>query len=240
VVSLESTPRSYAPWLRGYLPAFMIGCNLVLGYAAVAQEGTLEDRKSQWTTAAKELRRAGELFRENQFDECKQIVEGVIGSIKVIPPSSDPVVMSMQGKVQKGIDRARELLKKQGIDIDEGTGGTREPLVKDAQGTSFVRDVVPIIMDKCGKCHVDRAAGEVTLATYEALIAPNGTGVGIVVPENADESYFLEVIVSGEMPKGKKKITPAELTILKKWIQEGAPFDGSDPTTTLDALAESS
>ena len=98
--------------------------------------------------------------------------------------------------------------------------------------------MVPIILAKCGGCHVQRASGEVSLASFEALTTPAESEFGWIVPGKSDQSRFIEVIEAGEMPKGKKKITPKELKTLREWIDAGAPFDGSNPSDTLDSLAD--
>jgi hypothetical protein len=64
-----------------------------------------------------------------------------------------------------------------------------------------------------------------------------GPTEGVVIfPGNAAGSRVIEVIESGDMPRGGGKVTPAEYALLQKWITEGAKFDGKDPTANLAAL----
>ena len=52
-------------------------------------------------------------------------------------------------------------------------------------------------------------------------------------PGDPSNSLFIEVIESGEMPKGGKHVSDRELDTLKKWIAEGAKFDGTDARKPL-------
>jgi len=93
---------------------------------------------------------------------------------------------------------------------------------------SFVNDVVPIINAKCGKCHVTSARGRYDIKSYDALM--NSDSIDLKFP---DDSYFIEVIENGDMPKGGLKVSSKELETLKQWIVEGAKFDGDDETNMI-------
>jgi len=88
---------------------------------------------------------------------------------------------------------------------------------------SFVKEVAPIIVAKCGKCHVSNSRGDYGIDSYTALMSSDS-----ITPNDPEDSSFIDVIESGEMPKGGLKITDSELTTLKKWISEGAKYDGDD------------
>ncbi len=88
---------------------------------------------------------------------------------------------------------------------------------------SFVKTVAPIIVAKCGKCHVASSKGRYGIASYSALMASDS-----ISPNDPEGSSFIEVIESGEMPKGGLKVSDSELKTLKDWIGQGAKFDGDD------------
>lgn len=194
----------------------------------VAQEGANE--QIQWTEFARSLRRAGELFREEKFEESAALVREVAAKIPSMPKSDDPTTTVMRTKVQKGVQKARELLGAHGITIEDS------PVKAPKAGTSFVKDVVPILMAKCGNCHVRENRGEVSLATFDALTLPNGTTPALVQANASAESELIRVIESGEMPKGRGKVSAKQLAILKAWIDEGATSDMPDPAATIDTL----
>jgi len=88
---------------------------------------------------------------------------------------------------------------------------------------SFTKEVAPIIIAKCGKCHVSNDKGGYGIESYNALIKSDS-----IAPQDPDASNFIAVIESGEMPKGGLKVSSSELKTLKNWIAQGAKFDGDD------------
>lgn len=88
---------------------------------------------------------------------------------------------------------------------------------------SFKNDVAPIIVAKCGKCHVSSSKGKYGIESYDALMNSDS-----VTPNDPADSNFIEVIESGDMPKGGLKVSDSELETLKKWVAQGAKFDGDD------------
>ena len=74
------------------------------------------------------------------------------------------------------------------------------------------------------------------MANFDALMKgpPAGT---VIFPKDADGSRLIEVIESGDMPRGGLKIEPAELVMLRKWITEGAIYDAEDRMASLASLA---
>ena len=61
----------------------------------------------------------------------------------------------------------------------------------------------------------------------------------MVDPGNPTGSRLVEVIATGEMPKGNTKVTEAEFKVLKRWLEEGAKFDGPDRNMPLVQFARS-
>lgn len=102
-----------------------------------------------------------------------------------------------------------------------------------ASAISFVQHVAPILVAKCGRCHVADDKGRVSFATYETLMnKPDLVHVG-----QPDTSELVTVIESGDMPRGPQKVTPEELAQLRQWIAAGAVCAEQDRTTELAALA---
>jgi mono/diheme cytochrome c family protein len=77
------------------------------------------------------------------------------------------------------------------------------------------------------------------MATFEALMKGNPDGI-VVRPGKTSGSRLVDLITSGDMPRAGPKVTPAELTAITKWIDEGAKFDGPDEKTPLLRLAAAS
>jgi hypothetical protein len=45
----------------------------------------------------------------------------------------------------------------------------------------------------------------------------------VIEPGNAEDSYLVELIVSGEMPKRAPRLLPAQIRAIVDWINAGAP-----------------
>ena len=100
-----------------------------------------------------------------------------------------------------------------------------------AAKVSFVKDVAPILNSKCGNCHVNQKRGNFSLLTFNEI----STGGGVIAGE-PETSRLIEVIESGEMPKGGGKVSKAELNVLKNWISAGGKYDGDSQTQSIASL----
>ena len=97
-----------------------------------------------------------------------------------------------------------------------------------AAGPSFTKEVAPLLVRSCGGCHVTGRRGDFQMASYDALMRS-----GMVQKGVGNASRLVEVILSGDMPRGGGKVPAAELATLVKWIDLGAAFDGADPAAPL-------
>jgi hypothetical protein len=95
----------------------------------------------------------------------------------------------------------------------------------------FSRDVLPILSDRCFHCHgPDDAHREADLRLDQrASATADRGGYAAITPGNAQASELLARITSDDpdtrMPppaSHRKKLTPAEIAILKNWINAGA------------------
>ena len=99
----------------------------------------------------------------------------------------------------------------------------------------FNRDVRPILSDRCFACHgPDDAKRESGLRLDRAAdaTAELSSGTRAIVPGKPDESELLARITSTEPdvvmppPHLGKPVMPAEAAILRRWIEEGAEYQG--------------
>lgn len=102
---------------------------------------------------------------------------------------------------------------------------------------SFAKEVAPLLIAKCGGCHVNQAKGKVSMATYAALMQGSPDDGVIILPGKGTGSRIYEVIESGDMPRGGGKLSAGELALLTKWIDQGAKNDGPSDETPLKQLA---
>src|SRR4051812_28454807 len=96
-----------------------------------------------------------------------------------------------------------------------------------ARKVDFGRDVRPILSDACFACHgPDKKTrkGGLRLDVFDSKLRSNK----IIVPNKAAESELYQRLVSDEPtkkmppPKHPKKLTPEQIALLKRWIDEGA------------------
>lgn len=98
---------------------------------------------------------------------------------------------------------------------------------------SFVRDVKPILADHCYGCHQPaRDRGGYVMTDMDLLLEGGDTGKAAIVPGNADESYLLEMIQpeadgKAAMPPNLPSLSPTQIEIIRRWIDEGANNDAT-------------
>jgi mono/diheme cytochrome c family protein len=99
---------------------------------------------------------------------------------------------------------------------------TEPATVAPASGISFANDVSPIFASSCTECHGGKQTkAGLDLQTYESLIAGSFDGV-VIVAGNSAESFLVQQVVEGEMPKRGPKLTAEQIQIISDWINAGA------------------
>lgn len=98
----------------------------------------------------------------------------------------------------------------------------------------FNRDIRPILSDRCYFCHgpdKGHRKADLRLDTQEGLLGKSGE-VGPVVPAKPAASELLDRMVSTDPdkrmppPKSGKELSPAEIALVRRWIEQGAPYEG--------------
>jgi len=101
-----------------------------------------------------------------------------------------------------------------------------------AQNVSFSRQVAPLLVRHCGGCHVAGRKGGFQMQSYAALM-----GSGMVQKGAGQASRLVEVIETGDMPRGGGKVSRDDLATLIRWIDAGAVSDAADPAAPLDGVS---
>jgi hypothetical protein len=73
------------------------------------------------------------------------------------------------------------------------------------------------------------------MATFESFAKGSANGI-VFKPGEGETSRIVELLENGDMPRGGAKISAEELALVVTWIDEGAKFDGPDPTALLASL----
>lgn len=106
----------------------------------------------------------------------------------------------------------------------EMTAPTAEPVPTESAPTevSFANDVMPIFEASCVKCHgVESVKEGLDLRTYEGLMAGSFNGA-VLTPGNADESFLVQQLIEGEMPKRSSKLSDQKIKLIADWVNAGA------------------
>ncbi len=102
------------------------------------------------------------------------------------------------------------------------------PAAPPASPVAFARDIQPILEKSCWNCHsADVQLADLDLSTREAAIRGGEHGAAIV-PGSADKSRLYRMVAGLEsitMPMDGSSLTPAEISAIKTWIDQGAQWD---------------
>ncbi len=97
---------------------------------------------------------------------------------------------------------------------------------------NFERDVRPILKTHCFPCHGEgdeKPKGGLDLRLRRLIVAAQTDDGPVLVPGKPDQSRLVENIRSGKMPKGEKKLSPAEIASIESWVAAGAPTLRPEP-----------
>lgn len=108
-----------------------------------------------------------------------------------------------------------------------------------ASAVDYKSQILPILNQKCAECHSvarDKIKGKFAIDRLEDMQKHVKAGE----PTKSTLVYTVTLPDDDEEvmpPKGKNRLTPAEVTALKTWIQEGANFDAGAPPAPATAPA---
>lgn len=209
---------------------FALFCVLAIGLICPFAHGQAPTPKQK--QAIKQLKtsidRAGKQFNAKKFESSAQYIQQAMQLIDGLAVDVTPELVELIKPEYKRLAIAHKLLSDNGQDLNP-LKPIPKPMSADGETVSFKTAVAPILVAKCGNCHVNRNRGDFSAATFEAL--DQSTMIAFGLP---DTSRLIEVIVSGEMPKGGLQVEPEELQILRNWIKQGAKFDGDNPKQSLN------
>jgi hypothetical protein len=184
------------------------------------------------------VRRAGNFFSQEKYEQSGALIEQIQSEMDALLKDGDKDVAAALVPIYNSLKKAHALLELEGVKLAplKNPAEMAKPNPVPGGGISFTKQVAPLLVGKCGRCHVENARGMFSMANYDALMEGNNDGK-VVFGGDADGSRVVEVIVEGDMPRGGLKVAAPELAMLKKWILEGAKYDGQDTKVSLTTLA---
>ncbi len=103
------------------------------------------------------------------------------------------------------------------------------PTASATETVDFDQDVAPILASRCSSCH-GPATGEggLRLIDLASATAELDSGARAIVPGNPEQSAVLARVRSSDeferMPPTGEPLTPGEVAVLERWIEQGAPW----------------
>lgn len=232
------------------LVGFVAVCLVVSGWLVSAQAAPTQAQKDEIAAISTLMTKAGNLYTNKKYKEAGETVKEVQGRMEKLAATGDEQILTQLGTIHKRLTSAHAHLELEGVELPElkslqAIAGAAKPEVPGPKpaGTpaadgevSFTKQVVPILTSRCGGCHVNKSSGMFSMATYAALM--KGPPAGLVIFKGDGKgSVLMEQIDDGNMPPNGNKLPAAEIETLRKWINEGAKFDGTDPTANITGLA---
>lgn len=200
---------------------------------ALAQRVSNEERRVVKQIKSR-LESANKLLRAKKLEESAAAYAVAREELSQAAAGARPALAKLLQTEYARLSKAHQLLTKAGQSLD-ALPEFKEWVDNEVATISFQKDVAPILVSRCGNCHINQNRGRFSTATYEAL--ERSTTIAFGIPQ---DSRLIQVIESGEMPKGDLTVEPAELAILKSWIRQGAKFDGENRTQNLNQLVRGS
>ena len=118
------------------------------------------------------------------------------------------------------------------------------PAQLSADEIDFEKQVAPILVQNCVKCHNPaKARAGLSLSTRE-LALKGSDGGEVLVPGKPDESLLIKRAADGSMPPETdgRRLTPEEVAVLTNWVRGGAKWPKSlslSQAATTSGTAES-
>jgi WD40 repeat protein len=113
-----------------------------------------------------------------------------------------------------------------------------------AGAVSFRRDVAPILVKQCQGCHgPDKSKGGYRLDSFDRLTKPGESKTAPVVASQPGKSNLVRLISSADeddrMPQKADPLPAGQVTLIRRWIEDGAKFDGPDASASLASIVPS-
>ncbi len=197
-----------------------------------AQEVTSK-QKRQVKLIANTIDKAGRLYSSGKYKSAADKINTAHQQILSIAATAGEDLMELLADEHTRLKKAHELLSdKEDVQL-VALAELPEPMSASTGTISFSKDIAPVLVSKCGRCHVSQNRGEFSAANYDSLMSSLHVSVG-----RPDTSRIVEIIAAGDMPPNGK-VPKKDMEKLKNWIRQGAKFDGINPEMSLNDLVDS-
>jgi hypothetical protein len=94
------------------------------------------------------------------------------------------------------------------------------------EAVSYGNDVLPLLREHCGKCHLDKTRGGLSLASRADVLKGGETGPAVNVEKPADSLLLKAVNHQGDLrmpPAPAAKLSAKEIDVLTRWVKADLP-----------------
>lgn len=118
---------------------------------------------------------------------------------------------------------------------------TLAPAQESVAPVSFSKDVAPLLVKHCQACHgASDPKGGFQLHTFAALQKPGDSGTAPITAGQPEASELFVRISTDDadlrMPQDADPLPAEEIELIRRWIAEGAAYDGGDAQATLVSI----
>lgn len=108
----------------------------------------------------------------------------------------------------------------------------------DETGVDYLRDIKPLLIEKCARCHGTRAPQATLRLDSRAGALTGGDSGPALVPGKSSESRVIHAVTGSDgaskMPPEGAPLSDAQIDLLKKWIDAGAIAPADEITPPLE------
>ncbi|HWL10424.1 MAG TPA: c-type cytochrome domain-containing protein [Planctomicrobium sp.] len=222
-----------------FVPGMLIALLFVLSSSAQAQ--LTPNHRKELAAITKQVGQVAATIRKKDYDTAGTELTDAEEKLKAIVTEAgisdtDPSIK----RVSALIERQRGLLSKATGTMPAG-GSASGSTAAGGTEVSFVKDVAPIINERCIRCHGENnPRRNLRLDTFAGW-RQGGQGGVLLVPGNPNASLLLARINApqgqGRMPAQGEALSDKQKETIASWIKAGAKLDdGAAPTATLANL----
>ena len=137
--------------------------------AVVADAAPTKEQRAAEVQLRILVKKAGNLYSSGAYEESGKVI-----AAKLVAEGDKEIVSLLDG-VYRSLTRAHALLELEGVDLPAlkapGAAKPTDPPTP-AGKVSFVKHVVPVLLKKCGRCHVSNVRGMFSMANFDLASEP--------------------------------------------------------------------
>jgi mono/diheme cytochrome c family protein len=216
----------------GILVGVIVAASLLTG---TAQGAPTQQQRIKAKVVEDALKKSANLAKAKKFSEAGEALKHAQQLLGGLAAEGEDAA-KLTAALQKQLATLHGELELQGVklpplDAKPDAAPSKASAPKKGGNVSFTQQVVPLLVGKCGGCHVRGSKGGFSAISYESLM--KGTKDGPVVVANQKDSRLMQLIEDGDMPRSGGPLSLEDKAVFRQWIEQGARFDGGSPAANI-------